>query len=59
MKFISQVMGLAIVGVLISSNSSATTGYFMHAYGVKAQGNAGVRSLNFRMHSASLITQQV
>lgn len=48
MKFISQVTGLAIAGVLFSSNSSATTGYFMHAYGVKAQGNAGVSIAQFQ-----------
>jgi long-chain fatty acid transport protein len=48
MKFISQVMSLAIAGILYSSNSSATTGYFMHAYGVKAQGNAGVSIAQFQ-----------
>ncbi|MCX5467584.1 hypothetical protein [Acinetobacter nematophilus] len=42
MKFISQVMSLAIADSVYSSNPSATTGYFMHAYGVNAQGIAGI-----------------
>lgn len=36
-----------LFAILIGQSAHATTGYFFHGYGVKAQGNAGVSIANF------------
>ena len=46
MKTIYSVLSLGIFAIL-SNATHATTGYFMHGYGVKAQGNAGTSIANF------------
>ena len=42
------LLSLSVVIALISTSASATTGYFMHGYGVKAQGNAGTSIAQFQ-----------
>lgn len=46
MKTIYSALSLGILAIF-SSATHATTGYFMHGYGVKAQGNAGTSIANF------------
>lgn len=46
MKTIYSVLSLGIFAIF-SHATHATTGYFMHGYGVKAQGNAGTSIANF------------
>lgn len=41
------VLPLSLLFTLVNASSHATTGYFMNAYGVKAQGNAGASIANF------------
>ena len=47
MNTIYGALPLGILAVLASVTTHATTGYFMHGYGVKAQGNAGTSIANF------------
>ena len=39
---------LSLLTSLLSTTTFATTGYFLHGYGVKAQGNAGTSIANFQ-----------
>ena len=48
MKTIFQTLPFALFALSFSSASFATTGYFMHGYGVKAQGNAGTAIAQFQ-----------
>lgn len=48
MKTIFQTLPFALFALSFSSVSFATTGYFMHGYGVKAQGNAGTAIAQFQ-----------
>ena len=48
MKATYQILPLALFVSLLSSTAYATTGYFMHGYGVKAQGNAGTSIAQFQ-----------
>lgn len=48
MKATYQLLPLALFVSLLSSMAYATTGYFMHGYGVKAQGNAGTSIAQFQ-----------
>lgn len=48
MKTIFQTLPFALFALSFSSVSFATTGYFMHGYGVKAQGNAGTTIAQFQ-----------
>lgn len=48
MKSISKILPLAVFISVITSPSFATTGYFMHGYGVKAQGSAGTAIAQFQ-----------
>ncbi|MGE8542664.1 MAG: OmpP1/FadL family transporter, partial [Acinetobacter sp.] len=47
MKTIHSILSLGILTVISAGNAHATTGYFMHGYGVKSQGNAGASIANF------------
>lgn len=47
MKIVSQILPIVAL-VSMSSSAFATTGYFMHGYGVKAQGNAGTAIAQFQ-----------
>ena len=47
MNTIYRALPFGILAVIASITSHATTGYFMHGYGVKAQGNAGTSIANF------------
>ncbi len=47
LSFIGSISLLGVVGSVMSSPAFATTGYFMHGYGVKAQGNAGAAIAQF------------
>ncbi|AXY58094.1 long-chain fatty acid transporter [Acinetobacter chinensis] len=42
------LLSLSVVIALISTSASATTGYFMHGYGVKVQGNGGTSIAQFQ-----------
>lgn len=46
-KTLNRTLASGIFAVLASTAANATTGYFMHGYGVKAQGNAGTSIANF------------
>ena len=48
MKATYQIVPLVLFVSLLSTTSFATTGYFMHGYGVKAQGNAGTAIAQFQ-----------
>ena len=48
MKTPVKILSLAVWVSVFSSTSFATTGYFMHGYGVKAQGNAGTSIAQFQ-----------
>ncbi len=44
----SKVLPLSLLLPFLSLSAHATTGYFMHGYGVKAQGNAGTSIAQFQ-----------
>ncbi len=48
MKYLSSFISIAVIAPLFSTSAFATTGYFMHAYSVKSQGNAGTAIANFQ-----------
>lgn len=48
MKYLSPFISIAVIAPLFSTSAFATTGYFMHAYSVKSQGNAGTAIANFQ-----------
>lgn len=48
MKRLVPLLSAAVIAPLFSSSAFATTGYFMHAYSVKSQGNAGTSIANFQ-----------
>ncbi len=47
MKFQIKTLSLTVFSLILTSPAFATTGYFMHGYGVKAQGNAGTSIASF------------
>lgn len=48
MKYLSALISAAVIAPLFSTSAFATTGYFMHAYSVNSQGNAGTAIANFQ-----------
>ncbi len=48
MKRLLPLLPVAVIVPFLSSSAFATTGYFMHAYSVKSQGNAGTSIANFQ-----------
>ena len=48
MNSISKNLTLAVFVSASTSSAFATTGYFMHGYGVKAQGTAGTAIAQFQ-----------
>ena len=48
MKYLASFISVAVLAPLFSTSAFATTGYFMHAYSVNSQGNAGTAIANFQ-----------
>lgn len=48
MKYLFALISAAVIAPLFSTSAFATTGYFMHAYSVNSQGNAGTAIANFQ-----------
>lgn len=48
MRYLSTFISAAVLAPLFSTSAFATTGYFMHAYSVNSQGNAGTAIANFQ-----------